>query len=261
MCELFAINSPFKIRANDFLREFFSHGTEHPHGWGMATFFGSGSNCGVSLEKEAAPAFKSEYLKQRLRFPLDADKLIAHIRLATKGSLDYENTHPFVLRDKTSRAWTLAHNGTIFDCDALNKYARVQQGATDSERILMYLIEQINHAADRKGSPLSDEERFSVAESVILKITPENKVNLLLYDGDLLYAHTNYKNSLCSTRIEDAIVISTRPLGLRQWTFFPMNTLTAFKDGKIKHKAAPHQNEFFDSEEKNRLLFIDYASL
>lgn len=59
--------------------------------------------------------------------------MIAHIRLATRGTMDYENTHPFVMRDNSDRTWTLAHNGTIFECEALNPFVSSQQGQTARE--------------------------------------------------------------------------------------------------------------------------------
>ena len=130
MCELFGVNSTEKIRLNDMLNEFFSHGTEHPHGWGMAFFYGNA----VSLEKQPEASFQSKYLRQRLRVEVEADNMLAHIRLATKGNMDYENTHPFVMRDNSDRTWTLEHNGTIFACRALEPFVKLQQGQTDSER-------------------------------------------------------------------------------------------------------------------------------
>ena len=40
-----------------------------------------------------------------------------------------------------------------------------------------------------------------------------------------------------------------------------MNTLLAFESGRCKYTGKPHENEFFDSEEKMRMLFLDYAGL
>ena len=105
MCELFGVTSQGRIVLNELLLEFFSHGVEHPNGWGMAFFYGNA----VSLEKQPEASHKSVYLKQRLQFKVEADKMIAHIRLATRGNLNYENTHPFVMRDNSNRTWTLAH--------------------------------------------------------------------------------------------------------------------------------------------------------
>lgn len=192
MCELFGVSSPEKILLHDMLQEFFSHGKDHPHGWGMAFFYGNA----VSLEKQPEASHKSNYLKQRMRAKIEADNMIAHIRLATRGTTEYENTHPFVMRDNCGRTWTLAHNGTIFECDALNSFVHEQRGQTDSERILRYIVSRVSSAQEQLKRPLSKEERFCLADEIIGEIAPENKVNLLFYDGELLYVHTNYKDSL-----------------------------------------------------------------
>ena len=257
MCELFGVTSAEKLTCNDLLREFFSHGTEHPHGWGMAFFYGNA----VSLEKQPEASYKSDYLKQRLRVPIREDKMIAHIRLATKGTVDYENSHPFVMRDSSDRTWTLVHNGTIFECDALNEFVYTQHGQTDSERILCYLISRINKAQEEKGSALTQEERFSLMDEILVEITPENKVNLLVYDGELLYAHTNCEGSLHRCRKEGAVVISTQPLDHSQWERIPMNTLIAYKNGEQIFAGTDHGNSYIETPEKMRLLFMDFAGL
>ena len=257
MCELFGVSSAKKIELNDLLQEFFSHGMEHPHGWGMAFFYGNA----VSLEKQPENSCKSIYLKQRMRAKIEADKMIAHIRLATRGTMEYENTHPFVMRDSSNRTWTLAHNGTIFECDVMNPFVHSQQGQTDSERILLFIISRVNEEQERLNRPLSQEERFHLIDEIICKITPENKVNLLLFDGEILYIHTNYQNSLYQCRKGAAVVVSTRPLTREAWEPVPMNRLFAYHNGTLFGTGTNHENEFFDSEEKMRLLFLDFAGL
>ena len=256
MCELFGVTSGSKLELNELLSEFFSHGTEHPNGWGMAFFYGNA----VSLEKQPEASHKSSYLKQRLQFKVEADKMFAHIRLATRGELNYENTHPFVMRDNCDRTWTLAHNGTIFDCDLLNPFTHSQQGQTDSERILAYIISRVNSEQEKK-KVLSGQERFALIDEILGEITPENKVNLLLFDGELMYVHTNYQNSLYRCQREGAVIISTRPLDYRGWEQVPMNTPIAYQDGKQVYTGTDHGNEFFETEEKMRLLFLDFANL
>lgn len=256
MCELFGVSSCSRVDVTDLLKEFFSHGKDHPNGWGMAFFYGNA----VSLEKQPEPSYKSKYLKQRLQFKVEADKMIAHIRLATKGVMSYENTHPFVMRDNSDRAWTLAHNGTIFECDALDSFARFQQGQTDSERILEYIISQVNLKM-AAGKGMSSPMRFQLIDKIIQEITPENKVNLLLYDGEIMYVHTNCKNSLYSSKRKDGIIISTTPLDSNHWDPVPMNTLIAYQDGKELYRGTVHQNEFIQTEEKMKMLFLDYANL
>lgn len=257
MCELFGVSSAKKLPLNTLLQTFFSHGVEHPHGWGMALFYGNA----VSLEKQPEATYKSLYLKQRMHAKIEADNMIAHIRLATRGSMDYENTHPFVQRDLSDRTWTLAHNGTIFESDALKPFVHTQQGQTDSERILCYLIHQINERTEEKQAPLTKEERFQVLDELVCNVSPENKLNLLIFDGTCMYVHTNYENSLHYCRKEEGIVFSTRPLDFDDWKRVPMNTLLVYEAGKLVYSGINHGNEFFDSEEKMRLLFLDYAGL
>ena len=257
MCELFGLSSVNKINVTGLLKEFFSHGTEHPNGWGLAFFYKDG----VSLEKQPENSVKSLYLKHRLGSCIVADKMIAHIRLATKGCMEYDNTHPFVLRDNYDRAWTFAHNGTIFECDALNRYVKLQRGSTDSERILLYIIENVNRAQDEAKRPLNKEERFSLMDRIVCRIAEGNKLNLVFYDGELLYAHTNLKDSLHMLRLEDTAIISTRPLDGRNWEKLPLNTLTAFENGKLIFTGTDHGHEFFETEEIMKLLFLDYSFL
>ena len=256
MCELFGVTSHGKLELNELLLEFFSHGIEHPNGWGMAFFYGNA----VSLEKQPEASHKSNYLRQRLQSKIETDKMIAHIRLATRGCLNYENTHPFVMRDNSNRPWTLAHNGTIFACDRLKPFVHCQQGQTDSERILAYIVNKIN-LEQGKTKELTGQERFRLIDEIVCEITPENKVNLLLFDGELMYAHTNYKNSLYRCQKGEGVIISTRPLDHHKWEPFPMNTLIAYQDGKQMYTGTDHKNEFFETEEKMRLLFLDFANL
>lgn len=257
MCELFGVSSPEKIVLNDSLKKFFSNASEHPNGWGMA-FFCENS---VSVEKQPENAANSIYLKQRLRARIEADYMMAHIRLATKGCMDYENTHPFVLRDNYGRTWTFEHNGTIFESEPLNKYAVLQQGQTDSERIIMYIVERINAEQTRLMRPLDKRERFKLVESITAEITPGNKVNFLLFDGELLYAHSNFRGSLHYCEEGRGVLVSTRALDFRSWQLVPLNTLLAFEAGELAFKGDNHGNEYFFSEEQMKLLFLDYAAL
>lgn len=259
MCELFGVNSTEAIYCNDLLREFFGHGVDNPHGWGMAFFYDNDN--AVSLEKEPVSSVKSVYLKNRLTEEIMADKLIAHIRKASKGGVEYKNSHPFIRRDDTNRAWTLAHNGTIFESPELDPYLSRQKGQTDSERILYYLVDRINAAHRAAGRELTEKERFSVVDEVVHTVTPENKVNLLIYDGDLFYVHTNHKDSLHRCLMGKALLISTKPLDQNDWEKVPMNTLLAYRDGELTHVGKPHTNEYVEDANKTRYLYLDYANI
>ncbi len=259
MCELFGVSSPDKIEINELLSEFFSHGDHHPDGWGMAFF----SETEVSVEKEPLNSCKSSYLQSRLKAVQPVDTMLAHIRLATKGNLEYENTHPFVLQDAHDRIWTLAHNGTIFDCALLDPMFYIQSGHTDSERILYYIVQEINAAYQQlpEDQELSDKMRFRLMDRILCDITEGNKVNLLVFDGDLLYVHTNYRSSLFCRKEKNGVVFSTTPLDSKDWMPVPMTTLLAYRNGELVFTGTNHGHEYFDNKAKTRHLYLDYAAL
>lgn len=218
-------------------------------------------NSAVSLEKQPEAAYKSLYLKQRLASGIRAKDAIAHIRLATRGKISYENSHPFMMRDKAGRTWTLAHNGTIFECDKLDALYKLQKGQTDSERVLCYIVEQMNRAYSLYGRVLTEEERFSVVDNAVCYMAKENKLNLIIFDGNLMYIHSNYSGSMYICGKEDTTVISTYPLDGDKWEPVRLNTLFAYQAGVLKYTGTNHGNKFFDDEEKMRMIYLDYAAL
>lgn len=245
MCELFGVSSARKISCNDLLREFFSHASEHPDGWGLASFYGGGA----SIEKEPVSALESAYLKSRLTDDIIEDVLLAHIRKASVGGLCYKNSHPFAQRDRCGRLWTLIHNGTVFDCPELEPYKLRQKGGTDSERILCRLVGLLNAGYEAKGAELSADERFSAVDGLVRAVTPGNKVNLIIYDGELLYFHANHQKSLYMRQNDDTLVVATRALSTGGWEEAPLNTLLAFRAGRQAYTGTRHENEYIKSEE------------
>lgn len=257
MCELLGASSARSVDWRDPLLEFYSHGIQNPHGWGLALL----DEEAPYFQKEPILSLQSKTLNRVLAAPVESRLLLAHVRLATKGGLDYPNTHPFVQKDSSGVEWTLIHNGTVFESEVLHQYVYRQEGTTDSERILLYLIDRMNVAFYEKGSALSAEERIRIVEQVLQTVTPENKINLIVSDGSLLYVHTNYKGSLHVRQSADGVLIATKPIWKDGWEELPLNTLLVFEDGDLIYEGTPHNNEFFDSEEKMRYLFLDYANI
>ncbi|MBO4520536.1 MAG: class II glutamine amidotransferase [Alphaproteobacteria bacterium] len=240
MCEIFAVSSEKEIQLNTLLKEFFSHGSKHPNGWGLAVFYGNA----VSLEKEPVESNKSSYLKDRLSHQIFACNALAHIRQATVGKMEYANSHPFILRDKLNRAWTLAHNGTIFDGTKTDAYASAQEGSTDSERILYYLVDQVNQRQTALNREMTAEERFALVDRLIGELAPNNKLNLTLYDGEQLYVHTNYANSLFMKETDGAAVFATVPLDNGNWQPLPFMTPLAYHYGRRVFTGTCHNSEY-----------------
>lgn len=257
MCELFGVSASPRVRVNDYLKEFFSHSVNHPHGWGLAVFYGNA----VSLEKEPIMAASSKYLRERLRQKIETNAMIAHIRFATKGVEEYANTHPFVKHDNFGRTWTLAHNGTIFSCPKLQVYVQRQEGSTDSERILYYLLDRVNARQTELSRPLDEEERFDLLEEIVSELSEGNKLNLLIYDSEVLYAHSNFANTLYFLEKGGAFYFATVPLDKGDWKPVPFTALCSYKGGRSLRTGTPHGKEYIYNENDMKLIFIDYASL
>ena len=257
MCELFGLTGSDELTVNEYLKAFFRHSTRHPNGWGIAVFRGKD----VNIEKEPEAAFRSSYLKARLKTPVRARNMMGHIRFATRGHMEYDNCHPFINEDISGRSWTFMHNGTIFDCPLLDQYLYTQIGQTDSERILLYMIDQINTETKKQGHALKDSERFDVIDRVVHDITDRNKVNFMLYDGNLFYVHVNMEDSMFVKRLGNSLLFVTRPTDDQQWEAVPLCQLPAYSNGRRVLTGTLHPNEYIADPEDMKLIFLDYAGL
>lgn len=257
MCELFGVSSRDSINVKNYMEEFFAHSVRHPNGWGIAMFYDNS----VSLEKEPIRANKSVYLRERLRRLPEVSELIAHIRFATRGGEEYDNAHPFVRRDNFGRAWTFAHNGTIFNYPILDSYFARQEGNTDSERILLYIIDKINSAQNQINRPLKFEERFALLDELVCDMAEGNKINFLLFDGEFMYVHSNYANTLYGLYNDHSILFSTTPLSKEDWRLVKFTTLLAYKKGELIKEGTTHGKVYKDNEKDLKMLFVDYSSL
>lgn len=258
MCELFGYEGKNKKELNDILKIFYSHSCNHPHGWGMADL---GSEKTIIM-KEPLEASKSSVLKERLSSPICSRKLFGHIRYATIGNIECCNCHPFVRYDESGREWVLIHNGTIFDFDDLTPYIKLQKGDTDSERILYYIVDCINKSEKNAGRKLNRKERFDLIDDITVRMSKGgNKLNFILSDGQLTYVHYNLKGTLHFKCEDDGITFSTLPLDADLWETFPFMKLMAYEKGSLVFCGTQHENEYFENENRTRLLYQIFAGL
>ncbi len=247
MCELFGASLKKPVNMKKYLDEFYSHSRKHPHGWGLAVE-GDG---GMKISKSPECAVESEQLAEILSKLQPEKNLLAHIRYATVGAKKADNCHPFNGRDNSGREWTLIHNGTIYSGMELMKYLDVQQGDTDSERVFLYLIDSVNEALEQKGS-LSREERFGIVEKLVYSLSSRNKLNLMIFDGEVLYVHQNMSGTLYFKQTDEGYYFSTQPLDGDEWFGFPMCRACAYKNGEKLFEGSCHGNEFIPT--------LDYIS-
>ena len=251
MCELFCFNSNTPKRVNECLECFYEHSDQHPHGWGLATI----QSDDFIISKEPVKATCSQHLKDILSNPVIGKNVFAHIRLATVGELISPNCHPFTETDNYNRTWMLIHNGTIFEYPELDKYRENEKGDTDSERILLYIIDKINDFETVKGSPSTIRERFNLLSDIITDMSKSNKLNIMIFDGDLTYIHTNMKESLHYLKFKDGFLISSTPINDDEnWKEVELNKVFGLVDGKIVFESKRHDNEFIFTDFHKKII-------
>ena len=237
MCELFGFSGAEAEDLTGQLRTFFSHSRTNPHGWGM--MYGNGES---TVIREAKKASDSTVLPPLLEELPPQKTLLAHIRYATAGTVREENCHPCIDKDITGREWTMIHNGTIYSGGDTYRYYRTQYGDTDSERLFLLFMDRLNERLS-KGS-LTERERFALVNGFMTEHSPRNKLNLMLWDGDLLYAHKNLRNTLSFKRLEKGILIATVPLDSEGWAPFPLAQVIAYKNVRELCRGERHKGVF-----------------
>lgn len=246
MCEIFCFNSNTPKEVNECLECFYNHSEEHPHGWGLATM----QSDEFVIDKEPVKATCSEHLKNILSNPVVGKNVFAHIRLATVGEIISPNCHPFIEADDNNRSWMLIHNGTIFESPELDKYKDYEKGDTDSERILLYIIDKVNEFENNLGRLSNIKERFNLLSDLVAELAKGNKLNLMIYDGDLTYIHSNMRESLYYLKDEDGFLVASTPLDDNEnWKQVELNKLFGLIDGNIIFESEEHDNEFAFTEE------------
>ena len=214
MCRLygFRANAPSKVdcslvEAQNALLEQSrrdERGLENADGWGIAYYPNGTPNV---LKRYTAAHADVEFSEAATE--IAAPTLIAHVRRATVGRSQIENTHPF-FRGR----WTFAHNGTVtaFEWVAPRLEAETEprllgehRGTTDSELLFLWLLGRLAAEGIDLDAPLDDLDRTleifaeSVARAAELSnaegAEEEAKLNLLLTDGHALMA-SRWGNSL-----------------------------------------------------------------
>jgi Predicted glutamine amidotransferase len=194
-------------------------------------------------------------LKDILSHPVVGKNVFAHIRLATVGEIISPNCHPFTEADDNNRSWMLIHNGTIFDYPKLDEYKDKENGDTDSERILLYIIDKVNEFERNKGGLSTIKERFNLLNDIIVDLSKNNKVNLMVYDGDLTYIHSNMRDSLYYLKNDEGFLVASTPLTDDEgWKPVELNKLFGLIDGNIIFESEEHQNEFILTEDHEKAI-------
>ena len=226
--EIYSFCGNKRISLNQYTNEFWSHAAVHKDGFG---YYLVDSN-DYFVSKDSAVDCLSQLKNKNFRSKL----ALCHIRFKTHGPTAIENCHPFIKKDIHGVEWSLIHNGYIDDTtpylDALNEF---QSGETDSERVLLSIVETVNNIYEHAWIDNHEEMMqfiYSAIEKTIQDISYLGKVNLVFTDSltNNMYVYMN-SPSLYYLVTENGIHVSTTKLSNENWLSVPRNKLHIFNNG------------------------------
>ena len=138
MCRIAAFIGDLE-RAGPYVAAFREFGEKNPHGYGFGAFVDGNAQ----LWKHTESALESGAYGQ-MPWLDDTRSMVAHVRKATVGGVNLDNTHPFHVGDLI-----VAHNGTFGEVDQVDARLGIEtlrrlgvRGDTDSERFAALLAHQ-----------------------------------------------------------------------------------------------------------------------
>jgi glutamine amidotransferase len=271
MCQMFVVTADKPIDISEKLKSFFHKSSIHKHGWGCADFSGDK----IFIKRENIPAYKSGVAQAMADGHFEVKNAFFHLRYATVGAVEQENVHPFVKADDCGRAWSIVHNGTIFRSAAVDRFFHNQAGSTDTERLLLYIVECVNRSIAERKRGLDGQERFDLVEKILVSLALDgNKLNVAIYDGEFFYIHANSRSGSSALgeagrrdflyELDDngAKFFATSPLDFNLWRPVELNSVSAYQNGRlVKKSAAAHPYEYFENYEDVMHLYQGFSQL
>jgi len=223
MCRLFGFRSAASERVHDALvlerNSLRRQSLEHPDGWGIASW----EDGGLPQVARGLGAAHLDPEFERVSSAVKARTVLAHLRLASVGSVKLDNAHPF-----THGRWAFAHNGTLhaFDrhrpaIEALIAPAyRAFRGDTDSERCFALFLTRLSSRADPLGTPSLRDVQWALATAMdeIATVTDvdvgngkRSAMNFLVTDGELLAATRRDRTLFLAAELEQNVPLRDRP--------------------------------------------------
>ena len=252
MCQLLGMNCATPTDVTFSFRGFSQRAgitSDHCDGFGIAFF--EDKACRLFVDNQSA--VESPIAELVRNYPIKSRNVIAHIRKATQGKINLENSHPFS-RELWGRQWIFAHNGDLhnFKPELVGRFTPV--GNTDSELAFCYLLEQL---VKRFGyvEPTLDQV-FDVLLEISPQIAEHGTFNFCLSNGQALFAYAITKLhwlvrefpfqpaqlidldvevdfSELTTPEDRVAVITTEPLTQNEvWTAFQAGEMILFQHGR-----------------------------
>jgi len=243
MCELFAMSSHFPATVNLSLDELARHGGAtgpHADGWGIAYYEGYD----VRRIRETQRAADSPWVTFVEHTGLTSTRVIAHIRLATRGERALHNTQPFA-RELAGRMHCFAHNGDLPELrgdDSLVLGRHRPIGNSDSEHAFCALLTDLEALWNDPAHPPPLERRAEVVSDFAARLRPHGPANFIYADGEYLYAHGHRRTQkdrgirppglhLLRRCCDASPVVASVPLTEEAWSPLGEGELVVLADG------------------------------
>ena len=251
MCQLLGMNCATPTDITFSFRGFSQRAgitSDHADGFGIAFF--EDKACRLFVDNQSA--VESPIAELVRNYPIKSRNVIAHIRKATQGKINLENSHPFS-RELWGRQWIFAHNGDLHEYFPVLSGRFTPVGNTDSERAFCYLLDQL---VKRFGyDEPSLDHVFELLAEVSPAIAEHGTFNFCLSNGQALFSYAITKLhwlvreypfrpaqlididvevdfSQVTTPKDRVAVITTEPLTQNEeWTAFQPGEMILFKEG------------------------------
>ncbi|WP_443091298.1 class II glutamine amidotransferase [Basfia succiniciproducens] len=171
----------------------------HSDGFGIAFFEGKG----VRVFRDDQPGAVSPIADCVKQYHIKSLNVIAHIRKATQGVVNIENTHPFI-REIWGENWVFAHNGNLNALPDLSSCYCTPIGDTDSEAAFCYIAAKLKERFCRKPT---ENEIFNTIKELAAELAQHGTFNFILSNGQWMIAH-------CSTNLH--YLTRQAPFGVAQ---------------------------------------------
>ena len=260
MCQLLGMNCATPTDITFSFRGFSQRAgvtSDHCDGFGIAFF--EDKACRLFVDNQSA--VESPIAELIRNYPIKSRNVIAHIRKATQGKINLENSHPFS-RELWGRQWIFAHNGDLHDFNPTLSGRFTPVGNTDSERAFCYLLDQLVLKFGYHEPKL--DQIFDLLADISPKIAEHGTFNFCLSNGQALFSYAITKLhwlvreypfkpaqlidldvevdfSQVTTPEDRVAVITTEPLTQNEtWTAFVPGEMILFQDGRPVRKQQTH---------------------
>ncbi|OTG69851.1 class II glutamine amidotransferase [Acinetobacter sp. ANC 4169] len=260
MCQLLGMNCATPTDVTFSFRGFSQRAgitSDHCDGFGIAFF--EDKACRLFVDNQSA--VESPIAELIRNYPIKSRNVIAHIRKATQGKINLENSHPFS-RELWGRQWIFAHNGDLHDFNPTLSGRFTPVGNTDSERAFCYLLDQLVLKFGYHEPKL--DQIFDLLAEISPRIAEHGTFNFCLSNGQALFSYAITKLhwlvreypfkpaqlidldvevdfSQVTTPEDRVAVITTEPLTQNEtWTAFVPGEMILFQDGRPVRKQQTH---------------------